>query len=177
MSGAGAAAGDEDSERLIHAVLAAQVAALRDRIELNTTVELLWETSDVLAQLAGLIAEQPQQGVRDPALESQCAVAVANVATISGKLEELAFLQSQHQDFARQVADCVVTALERLAGADAAAGDRLRPGDLRALYVCEEQRVVHDAVARQFPAASIDRTAVSPVQQDGGQAGNGTVGQ
>jgi hypothetical protein len=48
------------------------------------------------------------------------------------------------------MADCVETALERLAAADATVGGRLSSDDLAELYVSEDQRKVHDAVTRRF---------------------------
>ncbi|MGA2129343.1 MAG: hypothetical protein ABSG76_24695 [Xanthobacteraceae bacterium] len=138
----------DTSERLVCAVLAGQVAALRDCIDTGATVDLLWRTTDVLSQLSGLVLELSR---RHPGSgpDEQCAAAVAAEADISRSLTELAFVQAQHHDFARQMADCVVTALGRLA-TDAPSGARLSPHDLLALYVSEDQRKVHDAVARQF---------------------------
>jgi hypothetical protein len=141
----------EAGEHLVCAVLAAQVAELRGRIDTGTTVELLWQTSDVLSRLSGLVLEFAKRcGESDPNLNQECNAAIAAEAEISRSLESLAFEQAQRNDFTCQTVDCVVTALERLAVADVPVGKRLSPSDLAALYVSEDQRKVHDAVTRQF---------------------------
>ena len=142
----------EASERLVCAVLAAQVAAIRDCVDTAEGADLLWRTGDLLARLSALVVELGHRcQVPDPELDEQCAAAVAAEAEVSTALDALAFLQSQRHDLARQMADCVVTALVRLAAdQDPAAGNRLSPEDLAALYVCEAQRRTHEAVARQF---------------------------
>ena len=141
----------ETSERLVFAILAAQVAALRDRIDTSAGVDLLWRTTDVLAQLSGLVLELLRdRAAPDPELDAQCAAAVSAETEIRRSLDELAFLQAQHSDFARQVADGVVTALKCLAAADGPVGARLSPDDLAARYVSEDQRKVHDAVIGKF---------------------------
>jgi hypothetical protein len=141
----------EASEHLVCAVLAAQVAALRDRIDTGATVELLWQTSDMLSRLSGLVAELAQRcPPSDDGLNEQCDAAVVAEAQINRSLESLAFLQAQRNDFTCQTVDCVVSALERLADTSAPVGSRLSAGDLVALYVSEDQREVHDAAARQF---------------------------
>jgi hypothetical protein len=141
----------EANERLVCAVLAAQVAAVRDRLDTGATVDLLWRTADVLARLSGLVLELAQHHPAPNAgLDEQCAAAVAAESEISQALDGVAFLQAQRDDLARQMADCIVTALERLAAADTPAGARLSPGDLAALYVCDDQRRVHAAVTRRF---------------------------
>jgi hypothetical protein len=137
----------EPGERQVCAVLAAQVAVLRDRIHAGSAVEFLWHASDTLARLAGLVTEQSRRATaRDEVLEAECATAMASVAHISGTLENLAFVQAQGHDYTRQMADCVVTALQRIAGP----GNRLTPADLVALYVCEDQHRVHGEVAGEF---------------------------
>ncbi len=144
----------EASDRLICAVLAAQVAELHDRIEGDTTVELLWRATEVLSSLSGLVQDLgPQVGPSDPDMAERCAVAVAAEAEISRLIGAQAFVQAQRQDFARQVADCVVTALSRMA-ADPTPGARFTAEDLAALYVCEEQRAAHKLVMDQFAAGS-----------------------
>jgi len=145
----------EASENLVCAVLAAQVAELRGRIDTGATVELLWRTTDVLSQLSGLVVELARRcHESDQALSEQCSTAVEAEAEISRSLESLAFEQAQRNDFTCQAVDCVVTALERLAVTDGPVGARLSPNDLAALYVSEEQRQVHDAVTRQFVIAA-----------------------
>jgi hypothetical protein len=141
----------EASERLVCSILAAQVAALRDRIDTGATVDLLWRTTDVLAVLSGLVLElrQSHPGA-DAGLDERCAAALAAEAEIRRSLDDQAFLEAQRHDFTRQLADCVVIALERLATAGTPVGARLTPNDLIALYVCEDQRIVHDAVTGQF---------------------------
>jgi hypothetical protein len=141
----------EASENLVCAVLAAQVAELRGRIDTGATVELLWQTSDVLSRLSGLVLEFAKRcSDSDPNLNEECNAAVAAEAEISRSLESLAFTQAQRNDFTCQTVDCVVTALERLAVTDVPVGARLSPNDLAALYVSEDQRQVHDAATRQF---------------------------
>jgi hypothetical protein len=145
----------EASEHLVCAVLAAQVAELRGRIDSGATVELLWQTSDVLSRLSNLVLEFAKRcGASDPNLNEECNAAVAAEAEISRSVESLAFTQAQRNDFTCQTVDCVVTALERLAVTDVSAGARLSPNDLAALYVSEEQRQVHDAATRQFAIAA-----------------------
>jgi hypothetical protein len=152
----------EASEQIACVVLAAQVAALRDRIDTGATVDLLWRTSDVLAQLSKLVVEFANRcSQSDPDLNRQCKSAVAAEAEISRSLESLAFEQAQRNDFTCQTVDCVVTALNRLAAADLPAGARLSPDDLCALYVSEDQRLVHEAAARQFVTAASSRQSAS----------------
>jgi hypothetical protein len=139
----------EPGERLVCAVLAAQVEALRDRIHATSVVEFLWHASDTLARLAGLVTEQSRRATTpDADLAAACATAVANVAQMNDTLENLAFVQAQGQDYASQMADCVVTALQRIAAPNAKPETRLSPNDLVALYVCEDQHRVHETVAR-----------------------------
>jgi hypothetical protein len=131
-------------------VLAAQVAAIRDCVDAAEGADLLWRTGDVLARLSALVVELGRR-CQAPELDEQCAAAVAAEAEVSTALDALAFLQSQRHDLARQMADCVITALARLAAdQDSAAGNRISPEDLAAMYVCEAQRRTHEAVARQF---------------------------
>ena len=145
----------EAGEYLVCAVLAAQVGELRGRIDTGATVELLWRTTDVLSQLSGLVVELAKRcHDSDLALSEQCNTAVAAEVEISRSLESLAFEQAQRNDFTCQTVDCVVTALERLAVTDVPAGERLSPNDLAALYVSEDQRLVHDAATRQFAIAA-----------------------
>jgi hypothetical protein len=148
------------SEHLVCAVLAAQVAALRGRIDTGTTVELLWQTSDMLSQLSGLVTKLVQRcSASDDGLNAQCDAAVAAEGEINRSLESLAFQQAQRNDFTCQTVDCVVSALERLADTSAPIGSRLSAGDLAALYVSEDQRDVHDAAIRQFAIDASSRRA------------------
>jgi len=139
----------EASEHLVCAVLAAQVAELRDRIDGGATVELLWRTSEVLMQLSDLVRELATR-CHDSELQAQCTTVVAAEAEVSRSIESLAFEQAQRNDFTCQTVDCVVTALERLAVTDGPVGNRISPDELAALYVSEEQRKVHDAATRRF---------------------------
>jgi hypothetical protein len=135
-------------DTLILAVLAAQVAAVRDRIENNETIDLMWRTTDVLARMAGLV---PELARRNPGadMERQCSAAIANMTDISKSLDDMAFLQAQRQDYTRQMADCVAVALTRLA-ADGAGEHRFSQEDLAAMYVCAEQREIHDTCCARF---------------------------
>ena len=151
----------ESSERLVCAILAAQVAALRDRIDDGVTVDLLWRTTDMLARLSGLLVAQTQLVVGgNSAFEAACAAAVATEGEISRSLDLLAFTQAQNQDRDRQVAQCVVTALERLAQTDACEGARMSPDELAALYVTEDQRSLHNVVTCRFSTGSVRDAAV-----------------
>jgi len=141
------------NDNIVCAVLAAQVAELRNRIDSCATVELLWRTSDVLSQLSGLVLELAKRG-HDSGLNEQCVAAVAAEGEISRLLENQAFEQAQRNDFICQTVDCVVTALERLAVTDATGSNRLSADDLAALYVSEEQRKVHDAVIRRLASGA-----------------------
>jgi hypothetical protein len=140
----------EVSERQVCAILAAQVAALRDQPEAGASVELLWQTSDVLSRLSNLVNELLQRPGADAGLAEQCAAALAAEAELRRTLDGLAFQQAQRQDLARQVADCVVTALHRLAAVDEPITARFGPRQLSALYVSEHQREVHEAVVREL---------------------------
>src|ERR1700722_7053155 len=101
----------EASEHVVCAVLAAQVAELRGRIDTGATVDLLWRTSDVLSQLSGLVRELAQRCCdSDPELNAQCNIAVTAEVEINRSLEHLAFEQAQRNDFTCQTVDCVVTA-------------------------------------------------------------------
>jgi hypothetical protein len=142
----------DTEDRLVCAVLAAQVAGLRDHIEGHAAVELLWHATDVLSLLSGLVGELVAgHPAPDPALAARCATAVAAQMEVGRSLEALAMAQSQHDDIARQMAECVVSGLQSLAAEDG----RLSARDLAALYVGEDQRRIHERVVRQFrlPAA------------------------
>lgn len=138
----------DTNPNLLCAVLAAQVAALRDRLDIAAPVDLMWRTTDVLSQLSALIRDLLQRNPV-PELDQHCTAAIAVSGGISLALDDMAFQQAQSQDLSRQMADCVVTALERLA-ADTPAGTGLSLGELAELYVCEDQLKVHNAVTRRF---------------------------
>jgi hypothetical protein len=141
----------DTGERLVCAVLAAQVEAIRDRVDTGATVDLLWRTADLLTRLSGLVVELSRRyPVPDPGLADRCAPAVTQENELRRSLDAVAFLHAQDQDLARQMADCVVIALKRLASHGAPFAVRLSAGDLAALYVCDDQREVHDVVTRQF---------------------------
>jgi hypothetical protein len=161
----------ESGERLVCAVLAAQVAVIRDRVDNGATVDLLWRTADMLTRLSRLVVELSRRRPGpDPGLDEQCAAAVADETELSRSLDAMAFRQAQGQDVARQMADCVVMALERLAAGEAAdgapSGAPLSPSDLAALYVCDDQRQVHDAVTRQFAVEVPPQLPPRPVPKD-----------
>ncbi|UZE49012.1 hypothetical protein [Rhodopseudomonas sp. P2A-2r] len=143
------------SDKLVCAVLAAQVSELRGRIDIGATVELLWQTSDVLSLLSGLVLEFSKRcSDSDSNLYEECKAAIAAEAKINRSLESLAFAQAQRNDFTCQTVDCVVTALERMAVVDMSSDARLSLNDLAALYVSEEQREVHNNAVRQFSFAA-----------------------
>jgi len=149
----------ETGERMVCAVLAAQVAAIRDRFDADPTVQLLWRTTDMISLLSDLLGELAEgRPTTNATLTRRVTTAVAEAAEISQALDGLALMQAQRDDFGRQMADCVVTALERLASAEAPAGARLSPAELAALYVSEDQRAVHDSVILQFAAIGIKDT-------------------
>ena len=144
------------NERLVCAILAAQAAEVRDRIDSGEAVDVFWRSSDLLAQMSGLLVELlGRLPAADGELGERCAAAVSAGAEVGRSLDDLAFAQAQRQDFSRQMAECVVTALDRLAEADVPAEARLSLADLAALYVCEDQRRVHAAAARQFEIAEL----------------------
>jgi len=133
--------------RVVLAILAAQVAAVRERIENSESIDLMWRTTDVLARLAGLV---PELARRNPGadMERQCSAAIGNMTDISKSLDDMAFVQAQRQDYTRQMADCVATALTRLAAQGGGEDKSFSPDDLAALYVCAEQREIHLSVMR-----------------------------
>lgn len=135
-------------DALVLAILAAQAAGVRDRIENNETIDLMWRTTDVLARLAGLV---PELSRRNPGadMERQCAAAIVNMTDISKSLDDMAFVQAQRQDFTRQMADCVATAIIRLAARGHFSAD-----DLAKMYVCAEQRDIHETATAAFHQAT-----------------------
>ena len=143
----------DTEDRLVCAVLGAQVAALRDHIEGNAAVEMLWHATDVLARLSAMVNELVAgHPAPDAALAARCATVVAGQVEVSRSLEDLALFQAQHHDLARQMAECVVAGLQSLA----AENGRLSARDLSALYVCEDQRRIHESVVRQFGAPAAE---------------------
>jgi parvulin-like peptidyl-prolyl isomerase len=156
------------SERMACAVLAAQVAALRDRIDAGPTVSLLWQTSDLLARMAGLV-EQLASDHPDlpPALGDDCASVLVSGLEMIQSIDGLAFQQAQRNDFTCQTVDTVVIALGRLAAMAGPFGPRLSADDLAALYVSEEQRDVHAVAARQFALGSGPSGSTGQVQHEG----------
>ncbi len=144
-------ASPDRSERLICAVLAAQVAAIRDRIDNSYTVELLWRTLDLISELSALVLELSQPGsTGDSGRIARCSSVLAVETEISRTLEDVVFQQTQHQDGTRQMVECVMTVLEQMAAEDTEGGSLPSPSDIAALYVSEEQQRVHDAVAQRF---------------------------
>jgi hypothetical protein len=135
-------------ERIVCAILAAQVASLGAKMDAMPAFDLLWRTTALLSWLSGLLTDMGQaQGVHNPVLERERAEATAEIAQIRHGLDELAFLQAQRHDFARQIAECVVAALNRMAG-----DGKFSSGDLAALYVSADQRKLHDDVIRRLSA-------------------------
>jgi len=143
----------EANERLVCAILAEQVATLRDRMDASATFDLLWRTTALLSWLSGLMGDLTRHTTHiNPVLDRERAEAVTEIAEIRRALDELAFQQAQRQDFARQLADCVVTALERMAVAEMPPGTHFSSADLAELYVSEDQRKLHEAVVRRLGA-------------------------
>jgi hypothetical protein len=171
QANAAASASADASERLVCAVLAAQVAVIRDRFDNTEAFDILWQTADLLERLATLVEELGRRCPEpDANLDEQCASAITAQAEARAALDSLAFNQSQQRDIARQMADCVATALARLAADQTqAAGRRLSPEDLAALYVCDMQREIHEIVASRFGLGT-----ASPAPSAGhGEAGAG----
>jgi hypothetical protein len=141
----------EANERLVCAILAEQVAALRDRMDATATFDLLWRTTALLSWLSGLLNDLSRHSAHtNPVLERERAEAIDEIAEIRRGLDELAFSQAQKQDFARQIADCVVIALERMAVAEMPPGTHFSSLDLADLYVSEQQRDLHAAVVSRL---------------------------
>jgi hypothetical protein len=141
----------EANERLVCAILAEQVSSIRDRMDASTTFDLLWRTTALLSWLSGLMNDLSHPSTKsNPVLERERTEAITEIGEIRRALDELAFFQAQRQDFARQLADCVVTALERMAVAEMPAGTSFSSSDLAALYVSDDQRKLHDEVVRRL---------------------------
>jgi hypothetical protein len=129
----------------VFALLAAQAAAVRDRIENDATthVELLWQAADSITQLVALLDRLARHaGTLTPELAASCASAETANAELGRALDERAFAQAQRVDLSRQMADGVVLALRELDGGGAA----LSPEQLAAFYVSQEQHAVHAVV-------------------------------
>ena len=141
----------EANERLVCAILAEQVATLRDRMDATTAFNLLWRTSALLSWLSGLLSDISRHSTHaNPVLERERLEAATEIGEIRRALDDLAFLQAQRQDFAKQIADCVVIALERMAVAEMPPGTSFSSADLAALYVSDDQRKLHDDVIRRL---------------------------
>jgi hypothetical protein len=147
----------EANERIVCAILAEQVAALRERMDATSAFDLLWRTSALLSWLSGLLGDISAHSTysthANPVLERERAEAITEIAEIKRALDDLAFLQAQRQDFAKQIADCVVTALERMAVAEMPPGTSFSSADLAALYVSADQRKLHEDVLRRLNTA------------------------
>ncbi len=141
----------ETNETLVCAILAAHVANLRDRMGTSEAFDLLWRTSALLSWLSGLLGEVNRQVQHaNPLLEKERSEAIAEITLIRRQLDHLAFAQAQQQDLTRQIADCVITALERMSSATMPQGSRFMSSDLSALYVSEDQRQLHEDVLKRL---------------------------
>ncbi|HYP63693.1 MAG TPA: hypothetical protein VEQ16_07380 [Acidocella sp.] len=144
----------EANERIVCAILAEQVAALRERMDATAAFDLLWRTSALLSWLSGLLSDASAHFSHsphaNPVLERERTEAITEIAEIRRALDDLAFLQAQRQDFAKQIADCVVIALERMAVAEMPPGTSFSSSDLAALYVSDDQRKLHDSVVTRL---------------------------
>jgi len=141
----------ESNEQLVCAILAEQVSTLRDRMDAAQAFDLLWRTSALLSWVSGLLGDLGRHsGHTNPVQERERTEALTEIAEIRRALDELAFFQAQRQDFAKQIADCVVTALERMAVAQMPAGMHFSSSDLADLYVSAEQRQLHEAVVERL---------------------------
>jgi hypothetical protein len=126
----------------VFALLAAQVAAVRDRIESDaaTHVELLSKAADTVTQLVTLLDRLARHAGRLPAeLAASCALAEAADMALGRALDEGGFKQAQNMDLSRQMADGVVRALHKLD----AGGGMLSPEQIAAFFVSAEQHAVH----------------------------------
>ena len=131
----------------VFALLAAQVALVRDRIESDASshVGLLCQAADTVAQFAALLDRLARHaGALPTELEAARVAAAAADAKLTQALDELAFMQAQRTDLSRQMADGVVRALR---GLDAG-GASLSPEQIAAFFVSQEQHTVHAAAMR-----------------------------
>jgi hypothetical protein len=124
--------------RLLCAILAAQAAALRERIAGSVMFERLMRCADLLATLASQLP---------PGSEPSAAAAQLGQA-----LDELAFYDAQQQDWARQTADLVAGALKLLGTAEEDPQQTLSLTRLLGLYVSDDQRQLHAAVLAERTA-------------------------
>jgi hypothetical protein len=107
-------------------VLAEQMAALGEQIGGLVMVERLMACGDLLAVLVSQL--------------DRASPAAATAARLDSALDDLALLQAQEQDIARQTAELVMKALKLRSSAV------LSLAQLKALYVSDQQRRVHEAV-------------------------------
>jgi hypothetical protein len=162
---------EEANEGLVCAILAEQVAALRAGMDGTATFDLLWRTTSLLSWLACLLNDLSRQaGPGHAALERERNAAATEVAAVRAALDALAFSQAQRQDFARQIADCVVVALQRMAVAEMPAGTRFSSGDLAELYVSAQQRQLHDQVLQRLREPMLVPPAPEPAPEPVGEA-------
>ncbi|WP_026439258.1 hypothetical protein [Acidocella facilis] len=141
----------EANEKLVCAILAEQVAHLRDKMDASDAFDLLWRTSALLSWLSGLLADINRQSPQaSPVVERERNEAISEIAEIRRKLDHLAFVEAQRQDFAKQIADCVIVALERMSDAQMPPGTHFASADLAALYVSEDQRRLHEEVLQRL---------------------------
>ncbi|MBU6425442.1 MAG: hypothetical protein KGQ69_03820 [Rhodospirillales bacterium] len=133
--------------------MAEQVSNLRDKMDASEAFDLLWQTSALLSWLSGLLTDMDRDASQASMLrDRERSEAIAKINTIRHQLDNLAFFQAQRQDFARQIADCVITALERMSSARMPEGTRFASADLAALYVSEDQRRLHEDVLTRLQA-------------------------
>ncbi|GAN80042.1 hypothetical protein [Acidocella aminolytica] len=141
----------EANEKLVCAILAEQVAHLRDRMDASAAFDLLWRTTALLSWLSGLLTDINRQAVQpSPVLERERAEAITEIGEIRRQLDHLAFVEAQRQDFARQIADCVIVALERMSEAKMPEGAHFSSSDLAKLYVSDDQRQLHEEVLKRL---------------------------
>ena len=142
-------------DRRVCAILAAQVAALRPRIDAGVEVELLWRIIDVLttiSELLGPLASDQLDPDTETGNRSTAGIAAAMELTVT--LEAVALGQSQAHDLVSQMSVCVENALRQLAKPDDSE-PRISPASLAATYVCTEQHSVHAATDADAYSQSI----------------------
>ena len=146
----------ESGERLICAILAAQMTALRDRMDSGVPEKLLWGTVDAIGLLSTLVKElAARTAASDTELTARCEAALSTASEISRSLEDQAFHQAQTHDLTCQIASSVTTALSRLSDAQGSPGPGFTQSDLTALYVTEDQRRVHETTVEAFASRSL----------------------
>ena len=97
----------------VFALLAAQVALVRDRIESDAAahIDILWQAADTVARFAALLDVFARQaGALPPELVAARVAAEAAGTQLNRGLDELAFMQAQRTDLSCQMADGVVRA-------------------------------------------------------------------